>query len=162
VSRIYSLSASNISVAGATTLAMLRPNTTTALQILRMWVSQSGTLTSNNYRVQVVTQAAALPTTFTSQTPIRLLPGDPASGIVGGTSVAAGTSGINAVTETAGVRTVLLEDAFNNIVGWKWFETPKEQIIIPASFASGFGLFFPAAPAVLTGWAFGIIYKELG
>lgn len=161
MAREYSISAGGITIAGATTLVFINPGTTAALEILRMWISQSANTTTAQQRVQVVTQVTAFPT-LTSFTPRKLKPGGPASVIVGGTAGAAGTCGINASAEGAGAKSVLFEDAFNVIPGWLWVATEKERIIMPPSFASGFGLYLPVTPGTLTNWAFGLNYAELG
>jgi len=161
MAREYSLSGGNITVANqAVTLAFINPGTTSSIEILRAWISQSANATSAQQRVQLVRQVTAFPT-LTSATPALLKDGDPVSKIVGGTAGAAGTCGINASAEGAGTKTPILYDAFNVLNGWIWVPTPEERIIMAASSSSGFGLFLPAAPATLTGWAFGIIYREL-
>lgn len=160
MSREYSISAGGITVAGATTLVFLNPGTTCSLEILRAWVSQSANNTSAQQRIQLVTQVTAFPT-LTAATPAKLKRGDAVSAIVGGTAGAAGTAGINASAEGAGTKTVIFEDAFNVLNGWLWVPTPEERIILPASHASGLGLYFPVAPATLTNWAFGLTFREL-
>ena len=161
MAREYVISGANITVAGATTLIFLNPGTTRSLEILRMWVSQSANATSAQQRIQVETQVTAFPT-LTSATPAALKRGDAASAIIGGTAGAAGTAGINASAEGAGGKTAIWDDAFNVLNGWLWVPTPRETIIMPASSASGLGLFFPSAPTTLTGWHFGMVYAELG
>jgi hypothetical protein len=160
--RVYVVSASNITIAGATTLIMLRPGATAAIEILRMWATQSGTSTSGQCRIQAVRQVAVLPTMTTGITPVPLIGSDPVSLIVAGTAVAAGTVGVNASAEGAGTKSVVHDEAFNNLTGFKWIPTPKEQVILSPGAAYGFGLFMPAAPASLTGWAFGMTFRELG
>jgi hypothetical protein len=111
-------------------------------------------------RVQVETQAALFPT-LTSATPQHLKTGDSiASIIVGGTAGAAGTAGINASAELNGTKTVMYGDNFNNLNGYLWVPTPREQISLAAGFTSGLGLFLPSAPGTLTGWAAGCNYAE--
>jgi hypothetical protein len=112
-------------------------------------------------RAQVVTQVTAFPT-LTSATPAKLKRNDPVSAITGGTAGAAGTCGINASAEGAGAKTVVFEEAFNNINGWLWEPPPWGTIIMPASSSSGLGLYFPAAPGTLTGWTFSMYFRELG
>lgn len=162
MSREYTVTGANQTVAGATTLFAIRPTTTTSIEILRLWVSQSANATSAQQRIQVATQAAALPTMTIGVTPQKIKPGDPVSGIVSGTAGAAGTSGINASAEGGGTRTVISDDAFNVLNGWLWVPTPRETIIIPASFASIFVIWFPTAPTTTSGWTFGCTFAELG
>jgi len=143
VAREYTISSAGITIAGATTLIFLNPGTTCSIEILRMWVSQSANNTSAQQRIQVETQVTVFPT-LTTFTPAKL------------------KCGINASAEGAGAKTVILDDAFNVLNGWLWVATPRETIIIPASSASGIGLYFPVAPATLTNWAFGLTFAELG
>ena len=163
MSREFSISAGGIAVAGASTLVFLNPPAApnVNIEILRMWVSQSASNSSNQQRIQVVTQVTAFPT-LTSATPRPLKHGDTiASIIVGNTTGAAGTCGINASVEGAGAKTVKFEDAFNVLNGWLWVATPPETLVMPAGSVSGLGLFFPVAPALLTNWAFGLNYREI-
>jgi hypothetical protein len=159
--REYVVSGANITVVNAVvTLAFINPSSTVGIEILRCWVSQSANATSVQQRVQLNTQVTAFPT-LTSATPAKLKLSDPASGIVGGTAGAAGTAGINASAEGAGAKTVIWSDAFNVLNGWLWLPTPAETTILGAGAASGFGLHLPAAPATLTGWSFGVVYREI-
>ena len=156
----YTLPAANITLANqAVTLAFINPGTTTSLQILRCWASQSGSTTSAQQRVQLNSQVTAFPT-LTSQAPVKSTILDQASQITGGTAGAAGTSGINASAEGAGTKTVILPDAFNVLNGWLWVPTPQEALLFSAGGASGFGLHFPAAPSSLSGWNAGITFAE--
>ena len=160
MAREYSVGGTNITVAGGVTLIFLNPGTTAAIEILRLWVSQSANATSAQQRIQVERQVTAFPT-LTAATPRALKQGDPASVITGGTAGAAGTVGINASAEGAGAKTAIFDDAFNVLNGWLWVPTPAETIILSPSASAGLGLFFPAAPATLTGWSFGMNYREL-
>lgn len=159
--REYVVSVGGITVANqAVTLVFINPGTTQSIEILRCWVSQSANATSAQQRVQLVTQVTAFPT-LTSTTPGRLKIIDPVSVIAGGTAGAAGTCGTNASAEGAGAKTVLVNHCFNVLNGWDWIATPPETIIMNASAASGFGLHLPVAPATLTNWSCGVIYREL-
>lgn len=161
MSREYVLSGANLTLAGAVTVLAFRPGTTCAIEVLRMGLSQSSSATSAMQRVQVVSQAATLPTVV-SATPVRVKEGDPVSAIVGGTALAAGTCGVNASAEGGGTRTVLFEDAFDILNGWLWVPTPKETIIRSPGSASSFGIYLPAAPGTLTGWNAFLVYREVG
>ena len=163
MAREFSISAGNITVAGATTLIFLNPPAAPNVNIefMRYWVGQTANTTSNQQRIQLETQVTAFPT-LTAATPVKLKPADPnASVITGGTAGAAGTAGINASAEGAGGKTSVWEDGFNVINGWLWVPTPRETRILPAGFASGQGLFLPAAPATLTSWTFGTTFAEV-
>jgi len=161
MSREYTISAAGQTILGATTLISIRPATTCALEILRAWVGQTANATSAQQRVQLLRQAAALPTVV-SETPEKMKEGDPVSQIVGGTALAAGTCGINASAEGAGTKTPILEDAFNVLNGWLWVATPAETIILSPGSANVFSLFLPVAPPSTANWAFGLTYRELG
>lgn len=161
--REFSISADNITVAGATTMIFLNPSAAPNpnIEFLRFWVGQAGVTTTAQQRVQLVTQVTAFPT-LTSATPVKLKPADPnASVIAGGTAGAAGTAGINASAEGAGTKTAVWSDVFNVLNGWLHVPTPAETRIMPAGFASGLGMFFVAAPGTLTGWSFGEVYREV-
>src|SRR5574343_860045 len=142
--RVFNVNLNNITVAGASTLAMVRPPTTCSLAIIRAWVGQRANATSAQQGIELVTQAAALPTTLTSFTPIAL-DRYSTSIVTGGTSAAAGTAGINASAEGAGTRTTIFADCFNVLNGWLWVPGPSDRIIVPASNASAFAMWFPNA-----------------
>lgn len=158
----FVVSGENVTVAGATTLVFINPAAApnVNLEIMRCWIGQNANATSAQQRVQLETQVSAFPT-LTSATPARLKRAGPASVIAGGTAGAAGTAGINASAEGAGAKTSILGDAFNVLNGWLWVPTPRECIVMPAGSTSGFGLFYPVAPATLTNWTFGVTYAEV-
>jgi len=161
--REFSISGGGQTVAGATTCVFVNPATAPSpnLEFLRYWVGQSANATSAQQRIQIESQASGFPT-LTSSTPTKLKPSDPnASVITGGTAGAAGTSGINASAEGAGTKTALWDDAFNVLNGWLHVPTPAETRVMPAGYAQGLGLFFPVAPATLTNWAFGLVFREV-
>ena len=162
MSREYVLSAGGITLANqAVELVSLMPSATIGFEIIRAWVSQSANNTSAQQRVQLVLQDAAFPTVVTA-TPAKLKVTDPVSGIVGvAGSIAAGKCGINTSAEGNGTKTIIWEDAFNVLNGWLWVPNPEEKIVLPPGIASCFSLRLPVAAATLTGWAFGIVFKEL-
>lgn len=158
----FTVTGEGVTVAGATTLVFINPAAApnVNLEIMRCWVGQSANATSAQQRIQLETQVTAFPT-LTSATPAKLKRASAVSVITGGTAGAAGTAGINASAEGAGGKTSIFGDAFNVLNGWLWVPTPRETIVMPAGSASGFGLFFPVAPATLTGWTFGVNYAEV-
>ena len=161
--REFSISSGGLSVAGATTLIFVNPAAAPSvnLEFLRFWVGQSANATSAQQRIQLETQVTAFPT-LTAATPTKMKPSDPnASVITGGTAGAAGTAGINASAEGGGAKTAVWDDTFNALNGWLHVPTPAETRVMPAGFAQGLGLFFPAAPATLTGWAAGLVFREV-
>lgn len=163
MSREFSISGGGLTIAGATTLIFVNPKAAPNpnIEFLRYWIGQSANATSAQQRVQLVSQASVFPT-VTSATPVSLKPADPnASVIIGGTAGAAGTAGINASAEGAGAKTVLWDDAFNVLNGWLHVATPPETRIMPAGYTQGLGLYFPVAPATLTNWAFGTVFREV-
>lgn len=163
-SRVYSLNAGGLTLANqAVTLAFLNPaaGPGPAIKITRVTVGQSGSTTSAQQRVQLVTQVTAFPT-LTSSTPKTTSLGDPVSSITGGTAGAAGTSGVNASAEGAGTKTVRKEGTFNVLNGYEWVSSPNDQIILQAGSLSGFGVHLPVAPSSLSNWQAEIVFEEVG
>lgn len=157
----YVLSASAITLANqAVTLAWINPGATCSLEILRVEISQAANATSAQQRVQLITQVTLFPT-VTSATPAKTNALDQISAIVGGTSGAAGTCGVNASAEGAGGKTIITSSAFNVLNGYLWVPTPAETITLSAGSASGFGIHFPVAPTTLTSWNVFVTYREL-
>jgi hypothetical protein len=167
VSRSYSITAANVSVAGtgpSTMVFVQAPSSApiVVLDILRAWASQAANATSAQQRIQISRQVSTFPT-LTSATPTPLSGNDPASKIVGGTAGAAGTCGINASAEGSGAKTVIYPDAFNVLNGWLYVPTPFEVITESAqSTAEGLGIVFPANPTTTTNWNVGLDYVERG
>ena len=155
----FAIVADNITVSGAQVMAFIRPNTSASLEILRVEVSNSGSATSTQARVQLITQVSAFPT-LTAATPIPFKLGETGT-ISGGTAGAAGTAGINASDNGAGTKTVLYAAGFNAPIGWAWVSGPDDRILLPASAASGFAVYMPATPTTTTGWHCMVVYREL-
>jgi hypothetical protein len=159
---VYQIPVVNVTVASAAvTLAFLNQNTAATVLIKRAWCSQNGVTSSAQQRVQLNTQVTSFPT-LTTITPTKSSTLDQASQIVGGTTGAAGTCGINASAEGAGAKTVLVPDTFNVLTGWLWTPTPDEVIAMASTTAAGFGLHFPVAAGTTSGWSGGITYQEIG
>lgn len=161
--REYIVQGKNITVAGASTLVAINPLAGRTIEIIRCWASQIANATSAQVAIEMGFKAAAF-STLTSATPEKVKPSDPVSYITGGTAGAAGTAGINASAEGAGTHTTKYADAFNALQGWLW--TPSqafgESFILSSADALAFALKFSAAPATLTGWNFGVAYREIG
>ena len=160
MARTYTVAGANLTLANqAVSLVFVNVGTTTSLEFLRMWASQSSSNNTAQQRVQINTQVSAFPT-LTSQTPAKNWLLDPASQITGGSAGAAGTSGVNASAEGAGAKTILYPDAFSIVNGWLWVPTPPETYTLNAGAASGMGLHFPAAPGSLGNWNAGMVFRE--
>lgn len=159
IGRVFTVSGEAVTIAGGATLVFINPDTDVGIEILRCWAGQDGTETSEQQRIRLVTQVTAFPT-LTAVTPRPHLLGE-TSRIVGGTAGAAGTCGIDASAEGAGAKTLILPDTFNNLNGWLHIPTLEERIAIRSAAASGFGMQLASTPTTLTGWTFGVTFREL-
>jgi len=163
MARVFSLGGDGLTIANAAaTLVFFNPPAAPKpeTRVIRMWVSQSGSTTSAQGRLQAVTQVSTFPT-LVSATPRCLNFSDAtASQYTGNTTGAVGTCGINASAEGAGAKTALFGDAFNVLNGWAWVSTPPEQIDMPAGSASSFALWTPAALPTLGNFAVGCNFQE--
>jgi len=166
--RAFVVSISNSTVISATTLILITnasaPNP--SLEFTRFWIGQNANATSAQQRCQIRTQISSWPT-VAAFTPAKLSRSDQtASVITSFVSNTIGNCGINATVEGAGTTSIILEDAFNVLNGWLHVPTPAETIVCganaPVTLATAYGLelFFPTAPATLTNWAWGCIYRE--
>lgn len=160
MAREYTISGQSDFTSGTGTILALMPSATVGFEILRLWLGQTANATSAQQRVQMGTKVTAFQT-VTSVTPAKLKINDPASGITGATTIAAGKCGVMATAEGGGGLTVIWEDAFNVLNGWLWVPTPKETIIMPPGTSSAFTLFFPTMPATKTNWTYGCVYAEI-
>lgn len=160
--REYTIKGQNITVANqAVTLVIINPVAGTVIEILRAWVSQAANATSAQQRILLGTKASVFGT-YVAATPQKTKTGDPVSGITGGTAGAVGTAGINASAEGAGTLTDIINDSFNVLNGYLWVPTPRETLFFRAAESLAFAMQFPAAPATLTGWNFGVTFAEVG
>src|SRR5258708_33755485 len=128
MSKEYSVGGGGLTLVNAVvTLVFINPKAAVApmLNILRMWASQQGSATSAQQRIQAETQVTAFPT-LVSATPRSLKRSDTvASLIAGATAGAAGTCGITATAEGAGAKTVMFDDNFNVLSGYRLVPTPS-------------------------------------
>jgi len=106
------------------------------------------------------TKVSVFPTVV-GATPAKTSLSDPASALVSGTG-AAGTAGINSSANGAGTEVGIYPDNFNVLNGWLWVATPPETITLMPGGTSGFFHQFLSTPGTLTGWTFGVCYREVG
>ena len=162
--RTYSLRFTNVTLTAARTVFFINPTASgrgSAIELLSIRLSQSGSTTSAQERIEIYTEVSTWPTLVTS-TPATLKSTDPASAITGNTTGAVGTCGVTASAEGGGAKTVLLDDAFNVLNGWLYVPVPEERIIINSlGTAAGLGLWFPAGPATVAGWSGTLTFAEL-
>ena len=166
MARVYTVGGENITVANAAvTLVHINPAAGGAgvpgFEVIRCWVEQRANATSAQQGIQLGFKVTAFPT-LTSATPQKTWLGDPAANITGGTAGAAGTAGINASAEGAGAFTAVVSRNFNVLNGFEWVPTKDEVFQFMPGGTSAFAMKFTAAPATLTGWTFGVTYRELG
>jgi hypothetical protein len=128
------------------------------IRILRAWCSQGATETSEQLGIQIVQQATAFGT-FSGATPSPHMIGGNVSGIVSGTTQAAGTAGTDSSANAAGAKTVIIADSFNNLNGWLWVPTPEERIIVSAGLVITLAMVGTAT--TLTNWTAGMTFEEL-
>jgi hypothetical protein len=163
MARTFSVTMQNATIVGDATLIIIHTasGATTVgseILILRAWVGNQATETSDQLGIMLAQKASAFGT-YTSATPVPHSLGGSASGITGGTAGAAGTAGTDASAEGAGTVTSLIYDGFNNLNGWLWVPTPEERIMIHNDLA--IILKIVGTPATLTNWSAGITYEEL-
>ena len=162
--RVYSISFSNSTLTAAMPVFFINPKANGAgsgVRILSIRLSQSGSTTSAQERLQLYTQVSTFPT-MVSATPASMQSDDPASGITGGTAGAAGTAGVTGTAAGGGTKTPILADAFNVLNGWLYVPVPEERPEMNTlATVTGMGLWFPAGPATLTGWSGTLVYEEI-
>lgn len=163
--RVYSVAGENLTLTTAVRMLLAfttaaSPNAASLVEILRLSITQSGTVTGAMIRAALSLRTGGT-VTATSVTPANLKVGGAASGLVGNTAPvgAAGRIGINATVDTTPTYTNLLTRSFHNLNGMEWIPTPDERIIVPPSTAIALRLL--ADPATLTGWNFECVYKEI-
>ena len=160
---VYTVAMANQTIAADATLVIIHTESTanaraSNIEILRAWISQIGTETSDQLGVILGAKATAFGT-YTSTTPNPRWFGGGASAITGGTAGAESTAGTDASAEGAGAVTTLIQEGFNNLNGWVWIPVPEERLVVPEDTAVIVKIV--GTPATLTGWCAGITYREM-
>ena len=165
MSREYSITADNQTVVAAPQLVHMNPSAGGAgipgFEVLRCWASQRANATSAQQGIRTVSKVTAFPTLVTV-TPQKTKLGDPAANLAGGTTGAAGQCGINSSVNGAGTELQIIPDNFNVLNGYLWVATPPETDIFMPGGTSSFALQFTSTPGTLTGWTWGVMYREIG
>jgi hypothetical protein len=121
------------------------------LEVLRATVGQHGTTTPQNLGWQIGT--------YTSTAPVPHVVGGAASGIAGGTSGAAATSGTDASAEGAGTVTTIWEDGFTNTAGGLYVPTEDDRPLVTPDTAIIVKLI--GTPTTLTNWHASLTFREV-
>lgn len=158
----YSVTMQNQTVVADASVVCIHTESTvnargSVIEILRAWVGQQATETSDQLGIILGLKASAFGT-FTATTPTPHWIGGQASAITGGTTGAESLAGTDASAEGAGAVTPIVYDGFNNVGGWLWVPTPEERIIVPPD--TCIILKIVGTPATLTNWSAGITYAE--
>ena len=164
MSREYITSLDNATVVASQVAVFLNPKAapSSAVEVLRCWFSQRANATSAQLGVSIFMQPTGFPTMSSAgATPGLTKLGDPISLLVAGVG-ATGSSGVNGSASGTGTQTLLYPDNFNALNGWLWVATPPETYVVGAGATSGVGTKWTMAPGTLTGWTFGICYREIG
>lgn len=164
--RTYSVTGDNQTVVAAPQLVFLNPSAGGAgvpgFEVLRCWVSQRANATSNQQGVALGTKLTAFPT-LVSATPAKVGSlGLSTANLVGNTTGAAGSAGINSSANGGGAEIKTVPDNFNVLNGWLFVPTPPETMLFMPGGTSGFFQQFTSTPTTLTGWSWGVIYREVG
>jgi hypothetical protein len=149
--RKYKISHTAIAVAGAITIMQLKAGASNICYIRRLEMSQTGSTTSAQVRVQIVRKSAAA--TVTSFTPLLLDTGDSAAKSVGGTAA----TGVTATAEGTDTD-IVLDATWNALSGYLYVPTPDELITVPAG--GIIGVKFPANPALTI--SANLFFEEVG
>lgn len=151
VSGVYTVTRPTAAVASVNPMLQVATPANCAIEVVRVWASQTDVETSEQCRIQVIRLTAAA--TVTSATPTKLSDGMQASKCVGGT----GATGITGTT-TGTASDIFYEDGFNALNGWLYLPVPEERIQIgPSEFI---GVRFPTAPSATPTWTMGITFLE--
>lgn len=164
MAREYIVSGDNQTVVAAPHLVHLNPSAGGAgipgFEVLRAWCSQRANATSAQQGVALGTKVTAFGTVV-GATPAKTKLGDPTANLVSGTG-GVGTAGINSSANGAGTFTQVYPDNFNALNGWLWVATPPETFMFMPGGTSAFSHSFTSTPTTLTGWSFGVCYREIG
>lgn len=168
MTRTYTITTGSITISAATTLIAFQPPTSTQIKVVRATLSQRGTATSEQVRVQIGRKASAFPTSLTSVNtsgatqPLltKHCENDGASSLTGATSLSAGKVGTASTSEGAGTFQVLLDESFNNLTGFVWVPGPDEELKFAAGSSDAFVMRVPTAPTNTSNWQASITIQE--
>ena len=151
--RVYTISGTIASVSAAQSLIQIKSGASSMCEILRAWITQTTSETSDTGIAEIHRNSAAA--TVTDQDPQPHEFTDQEALATGGTAA----TGINASGEgTPG--DVLIVEGFNVLSGWVYLPTPEERIWVPPA---GFLLLkSDAALSVTVTLACGITFREVG
>lgn len=148
---VYAVRFNGVATSAAITLAQLKAPTCCAFEILRAHISQYGTVTSLQERIQIVRK--------TTRATLPLFTPVPLNCSVAAYGVASSCSNGSGVATNEGVDgNVLWEEGFNVLNGWTWLPTPNESITMEPG--EGVGLKFPTAPTTQN-WTGGFYFREI-
>jgi hypothetical protein len=162
--REYSVVGQNVTVIAGATLVLINPPATRVIEIVRAWAGVEGVSSAQATTGIQLSLKASVFGTYVSTTPQKLKGSDPASGIAGGAAGAAATAGINASAEGAGAVTLLYPDTTNLQIPWLWDPSIQggNTYIVSGADSLAFQMKLRGTPSVLTGWNFGVTYREIG
>lgn len=143
--RCYTVTDARPVSAAGTLLQAIAP-ASTALTILRVWLTQSSSTASAHTEAVLLRKTSSI--TGTPITPVRTNPGDPASVVTWlRTATAEGTDGDTVAGE-----------GFNALTGWLWIPVEEERpIVAPGGMIA---LTFSVIPPAAT-WRYGVTYREI-
>src|SRR5260221_503488 len=126
-SYVYVVGDQNRTISTAITILQIQAGATSPIELIRASLSQRGSTTSAQERVQIVRKTAGA--TVTPLVPLPMnAPRDPGSSAISSTT-GTGRTGTGEGTDGD----VLVDDGFNVLNGWLWLPTPEERISVPAS-----------------------------
>lgn len=136
-------------------------NAAAILKVVRLEVSQSGSVTSAMEDIVFSTRDTAGTLTTTAVTPRNVALTGPASGLTGNTSVIGGVGriGINSSADSGGTYTDHFAISPNQLNGYLYLPVPEERFIIPPSIV--WCARFATAPASTADWTVTLVYEEV-
>jgi hypothetical protein len=163
MSSLYTVTMANQTIIADSEMIIIRAATAATsrasiLRILRLTCGQNGTSTSQNLAVRWGMKASAFGT-MTSTTPAPVVINAVASGIAGGTTNAAATTGTDSSSNGAGTMTVMGWEGFNNLNGFEKIFLPEDRPLIGLDLSFVFQL--QGTPTTLTGWGATLEYEEV-
>ncbi len=120
---VYSIKFSGV-ITAAKTLLQVKAGATSALEILRMSITNTTVDASDSGSAEILRKSVAA--TVTSQTPLLWDPSDQPAKAVGGVAATGDTATVEGTDGD-----ILVDEGFNVLNGWLWLPTPFEWITVP-------------------------------
>jgi hypothetical protein len=147
--RVYTTTMNAVSVSTGKTLIRITTPATMVACLLRAWISQNASATSQQARATI--HRVTTDGTGTTDTPEKSMPGDPAATV---------TAAVDFTAEPTTSGDPVIDEGFNVLNGWLWVPAPEDRLWVPPS--ARIALRLPNSPSPAITISAGLVFGEVG